>query len=81
MPMTREQIAALLQQVADNRPDPVDCDGCFDRLAEFAELRLADQEVPEALRAVETHLEQCFCCQDEYRALCEALRAAGEGQV
>lgn len=78
MSMTHEQIAALLQQVADSRPDPTDCDGCFDLMAEFADLKLAGQEIPAALQAVETHLEQCFCCKDEYRALCEALRAAEE---
>jgi predicted anti-sigma-YlaC factor YlaD len=60
--------------IASSQPDSLDCDGCFAQIAEFAELELASKDIPEALQAVKTHLEQCICCKDEYAALLEALR-------
>lgn len=78
MPLTTEQISGLLGMIATVEPDSLDCDSCFEYLAEFAEAELASREIPEALKAVEIHLQQCMCCQDEYRALLEALRALEE---
>lgn len=74
MPLSDQQISTLLRMVAAGEQDPLDCDGCFEHLAEFAEKNLQNQELPAALQAVETHLEQCPCCEDEYQALLEALR-------
>ena len=79
MGLDKEQIASLLNLIASSRPDDLDCDGCFEMLAEFAETELATREVPDALRAVQTHLEQCACCQAEYDLLRKALREI-EGQ-
>ena len=74
MALSQEQIASLLGMISSAKDDSLDCDSCFDHLAEFADAELAGQEVPEALKAVETHLQQCGCCKDEYRALMAGLR-------
>lgn len=81
MPLSRIQIINLLESSAAAEPDELDCDGCFDHLAEFAEARLAEAEIPAALKAVETHLEQCVCCRDEFAALLEGLRAIEEDEL
>ncbi|MEM8671239.1 MAG: hypothetical protein AAGG48_27200 [Planctomycetota bacterium] len=73
--MTKDQTETLIALVTDTKEDTLDCDGCFELMAEFVEYRLSNHQVPEALRAVERHLEQCLCCQDEYRALLDGLRA------
>ena len=78
MPITEAQIKNLLAMVASSEPDDLDCDGCFEQLAMFAEAKLMSREIPEALRAVQAHLEQCACCQDEYNALLEGLHALEE---
>ena len=75
MALSEEQIANLMGMIATSQADELDCDGCFKQLSVFVEAELASREIPEALRAVETHLEQCKCCQDEYNALLEGLRA------
>ena len=75
MALTPDQISSLLNQIASTTSNDADCDGCFQRLAEFAERQLANREIPEALRSVESHLKQCACCQDEYDALLQALAA------
>ncbi len=75
MSLTNEQIDSLLGQVVGTEPDALDCDVCFERLAEFAERELSNLGVPQALKVVETHLTQCTCCKDEYAALLEGLRA------
>ena len=74
MALTNKQIATLLNMIGTSRPEEMDCDGCYEHMAEFAEAELASQEIPEALRAVQTHLEQCQCCKDEHDALLEGLR-------
>ena len=80
MSLSKDQITTLLSLVTSADSDKLDCDGCFEHLAEFAELNLADKEIPEAMAAVVRHLEQCVCCQDEYNGLLVALKELEENQ-
>ena len=74
MALTYEQIDKLLSLVSTAQEDQLDCDGCLDHIAEFADAHLANQPMSVALQAVETHLESCPCCADEYQALLDGLR-------
>jgi len=74
MALTNEQISSLLGMISASKEDLSDCDGCFDHLAEFADTELAGREIPDALKAVESHLQQCSCCKDEYQTLLKGLR-------
>lgn len=78
MGLTPEQIKQLMDSVASSKEDCLDCDGCFVRIAEFAEAHLAGRELCEAMRSVKVHLESCHCCQDEFEALLDALRGLDE---
>ncbi len=78
MALSKEQISSLLQMVSAATEDTVDCDGCFDHMAEFADTELKGRETPEALRAVENHLRQCTCCKDEYQTLLEGLKGMND---
>lgn len=73
MPLTSHQIDSLIAMVATVEPDEISCDECYGRVAEYAEWQLSKRELPEAFQAIESHLRQCPCCRDEYRALLEAL--------
>ncbi len=75
MPLSKEQLKSLINMIETTEPDTLDCDGCFEHLAEFAERELANREIPDALKAVSIHLKQCSCCQDEYKALLEGLKS------
>jgi predicted anti-sigma-YlaC factor YlaD len=75
MPLKKEHIESLLRLVRSVQEDCLDCDGCYDRIAEFAEIELSGREIPEALVNVRIHLHQCPCCTDEYNALIEGLEA------
>lgn len=77
MALSKEQIDNLLGMISSAKSDTLDCDGCFDHLAEFAQIHLESREIPDALAAVETHVEQCKCCNDEFNVLLEGLRAIG----
>ena len=81
MSLSKQQITSLLGMVNSVESDELDCDGCFVQLAEFADLHLAGQELPDAMRVVERHLQQCLCCKDEYNALLKALRAVDGNSV
>ncbi len=76
MTLTNDQIQKLMQLVADATPDQLDCGGCLDQLAEFAETELAGKSIREALECVKVHLRNCPCCQDEYETLLAALSEA-----
>lgn len=78
MSLTREQIDKLLQLVSSTQDDSLDCDGCLENIAEFADTQLAHRPLSEVLQSVETHLRSCPCCADEYQALLDALRALEE---
>ena len=73
MTISKEQIQSLMQYVEATSEDPLDCDGCFGRIGEFAELHLAGKTVPDAMRCIEAHLRNCPCCKDEFNCLLEAL--------
>lgn len=74
MAISKDQVSDLLKRISTNKPDDYDCDGCFNHMAEFVEAELVCREIPDALRAVQIHLEQCACCKDEHDALLEGLR-------
>lgn len=80
MALSDDQISNLLGMVCSSQSDNLDCDGCFDHLAEFAEAKLQSREIPDALKEVENHLQQCACCKDEFNALLEGLRAMQQGE-
>ncbi|MCG8652837.1 MAG: hypothetical protein MI861_23560 [Pirellulales bacterium] len=78
MSLSKQQIDRLLSLIASAQPDQGGCDSCFEHLAEFAELELQGRPIPEALLAIEVHLQQCPCCRLEYDALLAGLRALEE---
>ncbi len=73
MGLSEQQVRTLVQLVATTTPDDMDCDGCYGRIAEFAEVHLANQSVCESIRCVDEHLRNCPCCKDEFEALKVAL--------
>ncbi len=75
MALSNDQIDSLIGMVTSVASDELDCDGCFGRIAEFAEYHLASKEIPEAMKVVQRHLEQCLCCKDEFNALMKGLEA------
>ena len=73
MALTHEQLDKLLGLVGSTQDDELDCDGCMDLIAEFAEYQLSDLPLPEALKKVQVHLESCACCAEEYQLLLDGL--------
>lgn len=73
MPLSMKQIKDLLKHVAKAENDPIACDDCYVQVAEFSEAHLEGAEIPQALEAVEVHLQQCNCCKDEFDSLLDGL--------
>jgi len=51
------------------------CGECQKNMAEFAETALAGDAIPENLRSIEHHLASCGDCEEEFRALLNALES------
>lgn len=78
MALSKEQVKILLSLVAGVTDDDMDCDGCFGEVAQFAEVKLAGLSLCESMKAVQAHLDNCPCCEDEFEALLAALVAVGK---
>lgn len=73
MHVDEKKVGFLLKMLADAKPDCLDCDGCFENIAEYAERQLMCKPIDEAMKDVENHLRQCPCCYAEYKVLLEGL--------
>ena len=78
MGIDKKQVSSLLQMIACSQTDNLDCDGCLEQFPELAEASLSTIEIPNLLKAVERHLEQCPCCRDEFGALLEGLKEVSD---
>jgi len=78
MSLSPETIQKLIDLVATTQDDRLDCDGCLEHIAEFAEAHLAGRSLSAALQSVRIHLQSCGCCQHEYEALLAALGTLDE---
>ncbi len=76
--LTYAQVKKLLATVNKTVPDKLNCDDCFELVAEMAESQIRGDELSETLKAVQIHFSQCPCCAYEYAALLEAIHAADE---
>lgn len=76
MAISHSEVINLLTSIAIAVPDQLDCDGCFEMIAEFAEAELRGDELSMSLQNVQLHLHQCSCCAYEYETLLEAIREA-----
>lgn len=75
MKITTDFIKKLVKMAANSRPDEIGCNDCFDRLHDFAEMKIAGKTPEEAMPLVEDHLKRCGDCREEYKALLEALKS------
>lgn len=78
MPLSKQQVSSLVQLVSSTTPDEMDCDGCLDHVAEFAETQLAGLPVESAMAEVQNHLKNCPCCQNEFEIFLNALSGMDE---
>ncbi|MBB3206815.1 putative anti-sigma-YlaC factor YlaD [Rhodopirellula rubra] len=74
MTLTKAQTANLVSLIRTTEQDDLNCDGCFDQVAIFAENTITGRDVEDAFAAVATHLRQCECCRDEFNALLSGIR-------
>lgn len=75
MKITKDFIRNFIRMASNSHPDEIGCDDCFDKLHEFAEMKLEGKSPEEAMPLVEDHLKRCGECREEYEALLEALKA------
>ena len=75
MQLNKQAIASLIQALALTHDTELDCDSCFEQMAEFVEKSLLGQTIPSALQLVSQHIELCFDCHEEFELLRATLIA------
>lgn len=71
---TEQQLAALLESLADTHEREIDCDTFLARVAAFVEHVGAGQEIGEAFLAEAQHIRICADCREEFEALLAMIR-------
>lgn len=67
------RLGDLIRMIFTVQEDDITCDECFDHIDQYVELLNAGQEPAQVLPQVKHHLEQCQCCEQEFRALIAIL--------
>jgi hypothetical protein len=53
------------------------CDECFERIDEYVELELQDEQPDVRIPGMRAHLEGCPACHEEYESLRELVQSGG----
>jgi hypothetical protein len=69
MLLDESKIKLLLEALVLTHETEVDCDECFDAMAEFAESQLSGASVPQALVLIDDHIRICADCNEEFEIL------------
>ncbi len=75
MPLSDEQVRALLLASRETHADELDCEQFLAFVAEYAEARAEGRALPGALAKVEEHERLCANCREECGALVELIRS------
>lgn len=74
MSLPNSKLHRLLELVAETKEDLMDCDGCLEHIAHYAEVHLKGLTPREQLASVKLHLQSCPCCKDEFDHFMQALK-------
>ncbi|GAB4581099.1 MAG: hypothetical protein Fur0022_38460 [Anaerolineales bacterium] len=69
------QVKKLVRAIVALRHEEMTCDICFHELDQYVELTLAGKNAAEAMPMVQSHLQGCTDCGEEFQALVDALKA------
>lgn len=73
--MDSETLRSLVEMIFTTGEHELSCEDCFDRVDQFAELKLAGKDAATAMPLVQDHLSRCKCCREEFEALLKAIEA------
>jgi hypothetical protein len=74
MAMDLNALKRIIRAATSARPVEIGCDDCLEQIDVFAEHKLANKDVPQAIRLVEEHLARCDDCSEEFESLLAVLR-------
>ena len=69
------KITDVVKMIFSTKSDDISCDECFNHIDEYVDMLRAGQDPSDVLPQVKGHLEQCQCCEMEFRALITILEA------
>ena len=74
MKLDPEHYRSLARAILQTRPDEITCDDWLEQVGGCAEAVAAGQPVPPAYRYILEHMERCPNCDEEFRAIVQALK-------
>ena len=74
MQLDPEFLKQVVKGIASTDDEELHCNECFDQLDCFAEQVLAGKPASDAMPLVQSHLDRCPPCREEFEALLDALQ-------
>lgn len=78
--MPQDNLKTAIDLILATKEVELDCDECFARLSEYAEVVEKGAGTPEIWREVEFHLRICPGCHEEFQALLRGLQEFPRGE-
>ncbi len=63
----------MIDMISNTREEELSCDDVHARIAQYADMALAGENVDEFLPLVSHHLDMCPDCREEYEALLKII--------
>lgn len=64
-----EMLKNMVYGILSTDDDEISCDECFEEIDRFVDLTLAGKNAAEMLPLVQSHLNRCRDCKEEFEAL------------
>ncbi len=71
-----EKLKMMVRMIAETREEEIGCVDCYAQLDLFVDQLLEGKHPEEAMPLVEHHLNMCNDCQEEFKALLDALQTS-----
>ena len=78
MALKPKQVGQLLKMIQATRDVEITCPECLDELDKYTQRVLDGEPIEGVLDRVREHLEDCPCCTNQYKLVCETLQAIEE---
>lgn len=69
------QLASMIKLLLTTGENPITCDDCFAEIDMYVEMIRAGEDAEAVLPHVKAHLNDCDCCNEEFRALVKILES------
>ena len=81
MKFESDRLIQLVRSILETKEKDTGCAACFEVLDRFVELHLHGKDAARAMPLVQTHLDNCSDCREEFETLLAILENYPDGSI